>query len=407
MKKNKNMRSQFPVLVCEVQERMSIAVIRSLGRAGYPVHACSLHSNALGFHSNYVDQSVVCPLFDSDDFMPWLREYCKKHAISCIIPTENLLLAIRSDFEYFKHLFPLSKEETIVYKGMSKFDLFQTLRDKYSGMVGQQTHLPQIILIEKDKGVEINALGYLQTPLFIKADGCHSLSGSESITQKAESSEDALLLINEGLGHVDKLLVQGFVQGVGVGVFLLRWQGVILAKFMHMRLHEIPIQGWSSYRKSWWHQEIYNDAELKLEAMNWEGVAMMEYRWDEATNEFALIEMNGRFWGSLHLALYSDVDFPTLLLDAFHEFNDVQSLPVKQNVYCRNVVLELRYVGSQLKKPGITIFSKLSIIMEFILLTLNPTIKSDLFFPGDRRLFWMDIGDKILSIFDRLGMKIK
>jgi len=66
-----------------------------------------------------------------------------------------------------------------------------------------------------------------------------------------------------------------------------------------------------------------DDALAKIKAMKWQGVGMMEYRWDPTTDQFYFLEMNGRFWGSLHLALFAGVDFPALLLDAFHAHRQV------------------------------------------------------------------------------------
>ena len=40
---------------------------------------------------------------------------------------------------------------------------------------------------------------------------------------------------------------------------------------------------------------------------------MVEFKWDQATDTFALLEINGRFWGSLPLALAAGVDFPYYL----------------------------------------------------------------------------------------------
>ncbi len=43
---------------------------------------------------------------------------------------------------------------------------------------------------------------------------------------------------------------------------------------------------------------------------------MIEYKLDAATGTPYLMEVNGRFWGSLQLAIDSGVDFPTLLIEA-------------------------------------------------------------------------------------------
>jgi hypothetical protein len=51
-----------------------------------------------------------------------------------------------------------------------------------------------------------------------------------------------------------------------------------------------------------------------LERCGWDGIAMIEYKVDAATGEPYLMEINGRFWGSLQLAIDAGVDFPALLV---------------------------------------------------------------------------------------------
>src|ERR1044071_2712170 len=42
---------------------------------------------------------------------------------------------------------------------------------------------------------------------------------------------------------------------------------------------------------------------------------MLEYKRDSKTGRACLIEVNGRFWGSLQLGIDAGVDFPRLLVD--------------------------------------------------------------------------------------------
>ena len=56
------------------------------------------------------------------------------------------------------------------------------------------------------------------------------------------------------------------------------------------------------------------DAALKmLEALEWNGIAMVEFRRHRDTGEFYFIEINPRFVGSLELAVAAGVDLPWLL----------------------------------------------------------------------------------------------
>ena len=114
------------------------------------------------------------------------------------------------------------------------------------------------------------------------------------------------------------VLLQRRVRGAGEGLFMLRWNGSVVAEFAHRRLREKPPEGGVSvYRES-----IALDAELAaagrrlLEALDWQGVAMIECKRDESSKRGrpVLMEINGRLWGSLQLAIDAGVDFPRLLV---------------------------------------------------------------------------------------------
>ncbi len=52
-----------------------------------------------------------------------------------------------------------------------------------------------------------------------------------------------------------------------------------------------------------------------LDRLKWHGVAMVEFKLDERDGVPKLMEINGRFWGSLQLAIDAGVDFPGILVD--------------------------------------------------------------------------------------------
>jgi predicted ATP-grasp superfamily ATP-dependent carboligase len=112
------------------------------------------------------------------------------------------------------------------------------------------------------------------------------------------------------------LLIQQRVSGPGVGIFLLRWNGETRAHFAHRRLLEKPPSGGVSvYRESIAAPaDLLARSEALLSALHWEGVAMIEYKVDASSGTPYLMEINGRFWGSLQLAIDAGVDFPRLLL---------------------------------------------------------------------------------------------
>ena len=112
------------------------------------------------------------------------------------------------------------------------------------------------------------------------------------------------------------VLLQRRVSGVGEGLFALRWKDRTVALFAHRRLREKPPAGGVSvYRESIALDERLVAPGLRLlEALDWEGVAMIECKRELETGRYVIMEINGRFWGSLQLAIDAGVDFPALLV---------------------------------------------------------------------------------------------
>jgi predicted ATP-grasp superfamily ATP-dependent carboligase len=113
------------------------------------------------------------------------------------------------------------------------------------------------------------------------------------------------------------LLLQERIVGPGTGIFLLIWDGKVRARFAHRRLCEKPPTGGVSvYCESIVADEVLVERSQKLlERFGWRGVAMVEYKRDAKTGQPHLMEVNGRFWGSLQLAVDAGVDFPRLLAE--------------------------------------------------------------------------------------------
>ena len=111
-------------------------------------------------------------------------------------------------------------------------------------------------------------------------------------------------------------IIQEYVRGTGKGVFALCDHGTVVLWFAHERMRDIrPSGSGSSLRRS-----IALDPRLQevsarfLRELQWHGPAMLEFR-DDGVHAPWFIEMNGRFWGSLQLAVSAGVDFPIGWLD--------------------------------------------------------------------------------------------
>jgi len=111
----------------------------------------------------------------------------------------------------------------------------------------------------------------------------------------------------------DQYIVEGFFQGYGTGVSVLAHQGRLLQIFQHRRVREPAHGGGSSYRRAVPVDPRLAQATARLaEAARLTGLAMFEYRLNDAHKDFILLEVNARLWGSVPLPVAAGIDFPWL-----------------------------------------------------------------------------------------------
>jgi hypothetical protein len=124
-----------------------------------------------------------------------------------------------------------------------------------------------------------------------------------------------LLAILRGQAEV---LIQEFIKGAGFGFFALMNHGAPLRVFMHQRIREYPPSGGRSTAARAYYSPRLKDLGLRLlSALKWHGVAMVEFKYSESRADFVLMEINGKFWGSLELGLSAGVNFGADLIRLF------------------------------------------------------------------------------------------
>lgn len=145
-------------------------------------------------------------------------------------------------------------------------------------------------------------------------------------------------------------LVQQCFVGFGVGVETLCRSGEVLVAFQHERVHEPLSGGGSSYRKSvQLNPELLDATRRLMKAMDYTGVCMVEFRFNPDSRRWVLLEINGRFWGSLPLALAAGVDFPRYLYEMLTCGKDQFNVTYHDNVYSRNWRIDLGFIRSVLR----------------------------------------------------------
>ena len=107
-------------------------------------------------------------------------------------------------------------------------------------------------------------------------------------------------------------LLQEYCAGDGVGIEILMWNGRPQVTFQHRRWRENPPSGGVSVLAEAQEPDpgLLDQSIRLLNGLSWQGVAMVEFKVDSTKARWWLMEVNGRYWGSLPLALNAGVPFP-------------------------------------------------------------------------------------------------
>jgi predicted ATP-grasp superfamily ATP-dependent carboligase len=200
------------------------------------------------------------------------------------------------------------------------FDAFDFVSDKGQLLRHAATRriaIPRTFFVDDASDVK-RIVSHIEYPAVIKP--CRSRIPTDlgwvSTTVHYASCERDLLHLYDTVGYLASIpsLIQERVVGPGTGVFLLCDHGRLLTAFAHRRLREKPPSGGVSVLSESipLDRHLRDEAMRLLEPLRWHGVAMVEYKQDCRTGRPVLMEVNGRFWGSLQLAVDAGIDFPYL-----------------------------------------------------------------------------------------------
>ena len=301
------------VLVTDAGRGSSIAIIRSLGRQGWTVIAADSHRFSPGFHSRYTRATVRYPSPGGDPggATDVLIDAVARHHVDLLIPVTDeiiLPLAVVRDRlpDYCRVAMAEGAALEAVVDKLVTVDLARSLDVPVPDTVAVQTG---------DEAVA--AAGELGWPLVVKPRRSYDWRPGHPPIRRSVSyarDESELRRAVEASASVGALL-QKFHLGTGRAVSFLAHDGVPLAAFQHLRLREVPPSGGASALRvsEAVDRELYDAAARMLAALRWTGLAMVEFKSGDTGS--VLMEINGRVWGALPLAVASGMDFPARLAE--------------------------------------------------------------------------------------------
>lgn len=297
------------VFITDGHWRKSLAAVRALGRNGVGITVGESTRLATAAFSKYCSKTVVypSPLNSQEEFLDFLRKELSRHAYQMLLPMEDetfaLLSRYRSEFSRLTYLPIVSVEK--LHFAQSKDKVLQ-LAEKKGIPIPKTWHIKDVGKLDMLK----DSFSY---PVVIKPRVSSGAVGM-AYPKGPEDLIEHYLSVHRRFPYP---LIQELIPRAGSGYgasFLIDEKGQVKASFVHKRLREYPVTGGAStLRESVRHDDIRDRALTLLTAMDWFGVAMVEFKLDPRDNTPKLMEVNPRFWGSLSLAIEAGVNFPYLL----------------------------------------------------------------------------------------------
>jgi predicted ATP-grasp superfamily ATP-dependent carboligase len=344
------------VIVTDAARGSAVTIIRSLGRRGAHVIAADSDRRAPGFYSRFTAERFVYPKPDAhpEAVVDALHRLALEREADLIVPvTDDVIVPLSEARERFAGICSLAIAET---------DALAATRDKLATLelarsLGVPTPRTALVSTAEQARREATSLGW---PLVLKPQASR-VYGAEGTTLETMNVTyaDGPEMLDERMRRFEgrcAVLLQEYCDGEGFGIELLARRGRPVAAFQHHRLREVPTTGGaSSYRESVALDPVlYGYAVRMLEALEWTGLAMVEFK--TGPKGPMLMEINGRVWGSLPLAVRSGVDFPAGLLDLYlgrnGNGNGARPNGYQVGARARSLELEIVWIGSVLRgKP--------------------------------------------------------
>ncbi len=328
------------VLILDGDIVPALSVARSLGRYGLEVTVASPLPDTLARWSRHVAHTVDCPdpMRDEAAFVAWLVRIARQAGYALVVPvserTARPCFRHRHELDGLPLALPDNASLAVAFDKTRTFDLARQL----------DIPVPRGANV-RDAARLAEAARGLAFPVVVKPASSIGSTQTGAVSLAVDYAFDAADLERkvEYALRFGEVILQEYFAGQGVGIELIAARGKIVYAFQHLRLHEIPLTGGgSSLRKSVAVEPVLLEAAGRLiAALDWHGVAMVEFKWNPATRAYRLMEINGRFWGSLPLALAAGADFPAMLFELATQGRIAPRPPATTGIVCRKLSADL------------------------------------------------------------------
>jgi len=300
------------VLLLDGYSTRTLACVRSWGQRGIRFAVGGETRWDMSLFSRYAVEKFVytSPKKDLKKFIQDVNHHCRRFAADCIFPTSEAAIMACSIHRNELACVPVIPSEHDLQTVFSKANTLRIARS-LGIAVPKTVH----ILDEKSYALHESSVKF---PAIVKSESSETMLSTKARTSaktayvcdRSELADEC----NKRLSAGQAILVQEFIDGYGVGISGLFSKGRPVAVLAHRRIRESdPLGGPSAVAETIEVEPGLMDSALALLGkIGYTGPAMVEFKIDRHNGRPYLMEINGRFWGTVLLAPAAGLDLPYL-----------------------------------------------------------------------------------------------
>ncbi len=342
------------ILFLDAEARSTLSIIRSVGKNyNFDIYVAGRNNNDICRFSKYTKKFLRYsdPLESKKQFLNSLELIVLENEIDFIFPCSDLTLYPICDSyfynKYSQKLIAPSKESYLITFDKRKMN---------------EIALKSGVLVPKDYKIET-----VQFPCVIKPRQSRFYVNDTMVHGFREfvNNEQEANIFLDSIKNIDTTpLIQEVIEGEGNGIFIAAKDGEIFSSFAHERIREVPPGGGASTlrKSSKIDKELFDYTKKLISNLKWDGIAMVEFKGKY------FMEINGRPWGSMDLAVSSGVDFPSMMIEIFVNNKNIDELKKQfdksydTNHHAKWIEGEFEYINYLEKKQKVSLIEKLKIL---------------------------------------------
>ncbi|MCC5893951.1 MAG: carboxylate--amine ligase [Alkalibacterium sp.] len=292
------METQHKAVVLGCNYYIGLSIIRCLGQEG--IHVTGVHyqeEGAYAFQSKYLSEKLIAPHHEkeAEQFKDFLIDYAKKQSHKPVLyPTADpFVLLIDTYFDELTQYYLINQTQQGFWSDIIDKDKLYLLAEKHNVLTPKSFSTEDADLISK---VE-SELGY---PCIIKPFDSSTFVATFrrklfKINNREELIEKLKAVKEKNIEVAVQQLIQGFDDHMYTFDAYLNQEAKVTHWVTAQKQRQYPINfGASVYIKQRYVPELVEIGKPFLEAIGYKGFAEIEFKKDEKTGKYYLIEINAR-----------------------------------------------------------------------------------------------------------------